>query len=133
MKIGTIIRHSWWVVAFIFGCAILYEHGLKERSRLYQQLTEQAATLTKEKALALDTQERLQRQINSQNDPAWVELTLMKQLGVVPKGQKKIYFYRNNPANNLNFGFICPLDRVKGQTQVNTPIDSAPGDALALG
>ena len=113
MKIGTIIGHSWWVVAFIFGCAILYEHGLKERSRLYQQLTEQAAALAKEKTFALDTQARLQRQINSQNDPAWVELTLMKQLGVVPKGQKKIYFYRTLPN---------PV-----------PIDSVRGDALPPG
>jgi hypothetical protein len=37
-------------------------------------------------------QKDLQLQISSQNDPAWVELTLMKQLGVVPDGQRKVYF-----------------------------------------
>lgn len=31
-------------------------------------------------------------EINSQSDPAWVELMLMKNLGLVPEGQIKVFF-----------------------------------------
>jgi cell division protein FtsL len=86
---------SWWVITFIFICAILYEQGLKEREHLYKQLTEQLSQLQQEKQHALQQQQNLQRQIDSQSDIAWIELTLMKGLGLVPEGQQKVYF---NPS-----------------------------------
>lgn len=91
-----IFIQSWWVIAFILICAIIYEHGLKKRDTLYQQLTEQWLSLQKEKQEALHHQQNLQLQINSQSDLAWVELTLMKGLGLVPEGQQKVYFYQEN-------------------------------------
>lgn len=93
-----IFFESWWVIAFIFACAIVYEQGLKERDDIYQQLTLQKQRLHKEKETALLLQENLQLQINSQSDPAWIELTLIKVLGLVPEGQKKIYFYTEDEA-----------------------------------
>ncbi|MCE2983850.1 MAG: hypothetical protein LW832_09830 [Parachlamydia sp.] len=50
--------------------------------------------LQKEKRTALKRQEDLQLQINSQSDPAWIELTLMKGLGLVPEGEQKVYFQK---------------------------------------
>jgi hypothetical protein len=85
---------SWWVFAFLIFCAVLFEQGLKERDRHYQQLDEQLLTLKLQKYVALQKQEDLQRQINSQSDLAWIELTLMKGLGLVPDGEEKVYFYR---------------------------------------
>jgi hypothetical protein len=32
-------------------------------------------------------------QINSQSDLAWIELTLMKGLGVAPEDSQKVYFF----------------------------------------
>lgn len=95
--IHCVFIRSWWVIAFILICAMIYEHGLKERDALYQQLTDQWLSLQKEKQEALHQQQNLQLQINSQSDLAWVELTLMKGLGVVPEGQQKVYFYQDNP------------------------------------
>ena len=48
--------------------------------------------LLKKKKLALEKQKGLLRQINSQNDPAWIELMLMKEMGLVPEGQTKVFF-----------------------------------------
>jgi hypothetical protein len=95
--IHYVFIRSWWVMAFIFACAIIYEQGLKERNSLYQQLTEQSITLLQARQEALRQQQNLQMQINSQSDLAWVELTLMKGLGLVPEGQQKVYFYLDNP------------------------------------
>lgn len=95
--IQCVFIRSWWVMAFVFACAIMYEQGLKERNDLYQQLTDQQFALLQEKQEALGQQQNLQLQINSQSDLAWVELTLMKGLGLVPEGQQKVYFSQRNP------------------------------------
>ncbi|MFI0435879.1 MAG: hypothetical protein ACH350_09195 [Parachlamydiaceae bacterium] len=88
---------SWWVIAFIMICSVFYEQGLKSKDSLCQQLTDQWISLQKEKEEALLQQQNLKLQINSQSDLAWIELTLMKGLGLVPEGQQKIYFQQDNP------------------------------------
>lgn len=88
-----IFVHSWWMIAFIIVCTLFYEKGLEERELLYQQLTQKLTDLQQEKKNALHQRQNLQLQINSQSDLAWVELTLMKGLGLVPDGHKKVYFF----------------------------------------
>jgi hypothetical protein len=95
--IHCIFVRSWWVIAFVIFFTIIYEQGLKKRDHLYQQLTEQSIALLSEKEQALRHKQNLQLQMNSQSDLAWIELTLMKELGLVPEGQQKIYFYQENP------------------------------------
>ena len=36
--------------------------------------------------------QQLQLKIASQTDPAWIEMILMRDLGVVPEGYLKVYF-----------------------------------------
>lgn len=95
--ISCVFIQSWWIIAFIIACTMMYEQGLKKRDALYQQLTDQWLSLQKEKQEALYHQQNLELQINSQSDLAWVELALMKGLGLVPEGQQKVYFYPDNP------------------------------------
>lgn len=83
---------SWWVILFMLGCYFSYEQGLQKKDRDFAKLQLQYADLQKKKKLLLTIQEDLNRQINSQSDPAWVELTLMKGLGLVPEGQVKVLF-----------------------------------------
>jgi hypothetical protein len=84
---------SWWVIAFLLLCAILYERGMQKREAQFQQLREQLGVLQIEKQKAMLQQQNLQMHINSQSDLAWVELALMKGLGVCPEDQQKVYFY----------------------------------------
>jgi hypothetical protein len=46
----------------------------------------------KEKLLACQERDELALQIASQNDPVWVELVLLRELGVVPEGYIKVHF-----------------------------------------
>lgn len=85
---------SWWVYVFILLCYMLYEQGLRSRNHDFNKLSAQLETLQKEKKELLAKQEELLLQINSQSDPAWVELTLMKGLGLSPEGASKYYFYK---------------------------------------
>jgi len=38
--------------------------------------------------------EKLQAELNSQSDPAWIEQILKVELGVVPENQRKVYVNR---------------------------------------
>lgn len=73
-------------------CYILYVHGLSKRDRDFKKLHSQYIDLQREYKRAISQKENLLLQINSQSDPEWVELTLMKGLGLVPDGQTKVVF-----------------------------------------
>jgi hypothetical protein len=69
-----------------------YERGMKRRDQDFAKLSKQYLELQNEKMNAETLRESLLLQINSQSDPAWVELTLMKELGLVPEEEIKVIF-----------------------------------------
>jgi hypothetical protein len=86
------LHHYWWVLAFAALCGVLYLHGVRQKNIAYFEMTGRLQTLEKEKALALAQQEELLLQIQSQSDPAWVEMILKRNLCLVPESQTKFYF-----------------------------------------
>lgn len=98
IRISTILDQclwrSWWVVLFILACCILFEHAVFPKRLEYAKLSAHLTDLSKEKDSALLLQEDLLRQVNSQSDPAWIELTLMKGLGLAPEEQTKVFFIK---------------------------------------
>lgn len=89
------LSRSWWVIAFVALCGVLYLHGVRQKNITYQEMEGRLQTLELEKTLALAEQEELLLQIQSQSDPAWVEMVLKRNLGLVPQGQTKVYFHQN--------------------------------------
>ncbi len=86
------VRESWWVFLFLGITSGFYFYGMHEKTLAYRELERRHAELEREKALALEHQEELLLQINSQSDPQWIEMILKKDLGVVSEGQVKVYF-----------------------------------------
>ncbi len=84
--------HSWWLLLFLLCCGITLESALGRLESDKMKLQEQWSALQLEKEKLLLEQADLKLQVNSQSDPAWVELTLMRKLGLVPEGQTKVYF-----------------------------------------
>jgi hypothetical protein len=87
-----VIQQYWWVFVFIAVCFGLYAHASQKKQKAILALESHLQQLHSEKQQLLQEKEDLQLNINSQSDPAWVELTLMKGLGLVPEGQVKVYF-----------------------------------------
>lgn len=54
------------------------------------------AYLEQKKSVLIAKKERMYEEIASRGDPAWIEVVLMKKLGFVPKGQKKVLFEGSN-------------------------------------
>lgn len=74
------------------GCFLIYMQAMQKKGRVAHVLQEQLNMLSGEKEELLAQHEDLVLQIQSQSDPAWIQLTLMKGLGLVPDGQVKIFF-----------------------------------------
>ncbi len=88
----TLIIKSWWVILFMLISYIGYDQGIKKRKANIFEITCRLQDLEVEKKLTLAQKEDLLLRINSQSDPAWIEMVLMKELGVVPEGQIKVHF-----------------------------------------
>ena len=92
----NIIYQSWWVVLFVSICGIVYTHASHKKNEVIASLDGHLGQLQEEKGTLLQEKEDLLIQINSQSDPAWIQLTLMKGLGLVPEGQLKVYFFSDD-------------------------------------
>ena len=84
-----------WVLLCMLCCCFMYLRAKKKKKQVLEVLKCQLYALQSEKQFLLEEKEDLQLQINSQKDPAWIELTLMKGLGLVPEGQLKVYFTKD--------------------------------------
>lgn len=86
------IVRSWWV--FLFGVLCYGGYELAEK-RLQSVEADLKGKITAHQAELVHKQEmiaHLQDQIQSQADLEWIELTLMSELGLVPEGQRKVFF-----------------------------------------
>jgi hypothetical protein len=86
------VVRSWWMHLFLIACFWLYFQGMKKKECTMLELKDRIVLLEQERQVSLEKQEDLLLELHSQNDPAWIEMTLMKQLGVVPEGHMKVYF-----------------------------------------
>ena len=83
-----------WAFPFCFvtGAFALLEFSLKNLETETEALQKKWSALKMELKSLETKKEYLTRQINSQSDPAWIEMVMKKELGLVPEGQVKIYF-----------------------------------------
>lgn len=84
--------HSYWTILFILLCLILLERGLKTQREEYAKLSSYMQELYVAKDAALKERGELHLRINSESDPAWIEVILMRSLGMVPEGYRKVFF-----------------------------------------
>jgi hypothetical protein len=82
----------WWLALFALFSFSLYEQGAYKVERAIKRLDVVKNDLEASLKLKEAARDQLRREVGSQSDPAWVELTLMRRLGLVPEGYTKIYF-----------------------------------------
>jgi len=85
-------RRSWWVICFCLCVGLIHSHFIREKRGAVHHLTMKLEELEKQKWEALQKKEELELRIASQTDPAWIEMILMRDLGVVPEGFLKVHF-----------------------------------------
>jgi len=92
------IKKSWWVFLFMSLCLISYDHAVKKKNAEVELLSHRLTSLEKEEKILQAQREDLALRIYSQEDKDWMELVLMKKLGVVPEGQLKVYFKKESSS-----------------------------------
>jgi len=90
----SVWSRSWWVVIFCLITGLVYFHFVKEKKNAIALLDMRLEKMELDKLLALQKREDLELRIASQNDPAWIEMVLIRDLGVVPEGFLKVHFKR---------------------------------------
>lgn len=90
--IEEVFVKSWWVILFLLISFIGYDIGIKKRNNSLNELKFKYDNLLKEKQVVLNKKEDLLLRLNSQSDPAFIEMVLMKELGVVPENKIKVHF-----------------------------------------
>lgn len=86
------ILSSWWVVCFLVVTYCLGLKSFEKKEHSIAGLKAQVSLLANQKTLATQKKLDLEKKIISHKDPAYVEMILMKNLGVVPEGYVKISF-----------------------------------------
>ena len=84
---------SWWLVAALCSLTMMaYYQSMKGKKSSLAEYSFRLEEMEKEKLLACAEKEELRLKIASQSDPAWIEMILMRDLGVVPEGWLKVHF-----------------------------------------
>jgi hypothetical protein len=82
----------WWVAAFCSVIGIVCLQSMKGKRIALSEYSFRLEEMEKQKRLACVEREELRLRIASQADPAWIEMILMRELGVVPEGWLKVHF-----------------------------------------
>lgn len=90
--VGSAWRQWWWVFSFCFIAISVYLHFAHEKKAQIEELSSRFGRMQRELGLARAERDSLLLQIESQNDPSWIEMILMRDLGVVPEGWLKVHF-----------------------------------------
>ena len=85
-------KKNWWAFPFLSLLSVFYFHFYNQKKTAVKDLSFRLEKMEKQRMLALNTQEDLALRIASQDDPAWIEMILIRDLGVVPEGFLKVHF-----------------------------------------
>lgn len=85
------IRSS-WVIFIIFICLMVYERNLSQYRSDLAELQLRVSKLTTEITTAEVLNNKLKLQIRNHDNPTWVTLVLIEELGLVPEGHQKVLF-----------------------------------------
>ena len=83
---------SWWVILFFLFSFISYEQSIRSKNKNIFDHTKKLSALEIEKQKSIKENDDLDLIVNSLSDPAWIEMILMRDLGVVPEGKLKVHF-----------------------------------------
>jgi len=90
--IEKVIYRYWWFLLILFSLFVLYRVAIKKKEDEIASLAKRIQELQAIKENKAEEKEDLLLRIEAQNDSAWIEQVLKKEIGVVPDGQRKIHF-----------------------------------------
>lgn len=87
-----VLRQYWWVVLFCASVFGVYTHAIADKQAELELLTSILTELEEKKHEMQELQQELFLHRESRSDPEYIKLLLKKNLGVVGRGETKVYF-----------------------------------------
>lgn len=89
-----ILREYWWVLLFISCTFSGFLYATSVQQKVACEISHKIEVLECRKVNALEEKDYLEQKISSKDDHNFIMMTLIKVLGVTPKGQQKVVFER---------------------------------------
>ncbi len=86
------MKKWWWVFTFAIVAFGVYEQAAMKLEKEISNLDREVESLKRRIQEAKERHTELALEQESMNDPAWIELTLIRTLGMVPEGYTKVYY-----------------------------------------
>jgi hypothetical protein len=88
------LKESWWVFLFISFIFSGFLYATSSQKKLAIEISEKIELLQHQHSTALDEKGYLEQKLQSRDDPDFITMTLVRVLGLTPKGQQKVIFDR---------------------------------------
>ncbi len=85
-------KRWWWTISFSFLTVGVCLQAIQKKQNSISEYDFLLGEMEKEKVRLVSEKEDLHLKLASQSDPAWIEMVLMRDLGVVPEGWLKVHF-----------------------------------------
>ncbi|MCH9617506.1 MAG: hypothetical protein SP4CHLAM5_09340 [Chlamydiia bacterium] len=89
-----ILKEYWWVLLFISFTFSGFMYAAGSQHKVAKDISVKIKSLQEQRIKALDEKDYLLQKIHSKDDPNFIMMTLIRVLGVTPKGQQKVVFDR---------------------------------------
>ena len=90
--LSYVFKEYWWVLLCVSLTFSGFLYATSVQQNVAAEIAQKIEQLELRKQQALEEKEFLQQKISSKNDPDFIMMTLIKVLGVTPKGQQKVVF-----------------------------------------
>lgn len=90
--IEELIMKSWWLLLFLVITGSIFSNIYAQQNHKYTELKSDLDKLIQAEQKAKQKNLIMRKEIESIQDPDYIELLLKQELGVVPEGQIKVHF-----------------------------------------
>lgn len=87
---------TWWVIAIFVLSFFLFERGLRSINHDLAVLEKQIEDLNRAVAVEEERHFHAHEILDSFEDPLWIELLLIKNLGLIPSGYRKYVLFEES-------------------------------------
>jgi hypothetical protein len=88
-------KQWWWVGVTCLSLIVFFHFSSQKKNQEIQRLKGHLGELNLQARALEERKEELSLRLASVDDPQWIEMVLMKELGVVPEGYLKVYFKKD--------------------------------------
>lgn len=94
IDLSGVVKEFWWVFLVLTFTFSGFIYAASSQKKVAEEIRLKIKRLEQEQKMAFEENAYLQQKLLSKDDPHYIRMTLVRVLGLTPKGQQKIIFDR---------------------------------------